>query len=471
MKRYETLARDISDSILAGTLKCGDQLPSVRVASTSRGVSPSTVFQAYYLLEAQGLIAGRERHGYFVVANGHGLSPVSTAAIPPRAEITTVDVSELVFEILASVGQRKVVPFGSAFPSPLLFPTAALARSMAEALPKQDRWSAVDTLASGLPALRREIALRYLINGQQINPDDIIITNGAMEALNLCLMAATKPGDAIVIESPCFYGALQALERLNLKAITVPTHAETGIDLVALEVALQEHRPSACWLMTNFQNPLGSSMSDEKKQALVNLLAAHEVPLIEDDVYGELYFDNLRPTPAKAYDRHGLVMHCGSFSKCLAPGYRIGWTVPGRLFRQVARLQLTTSLAASSPAQEALALYLSRGHYDHHLRMLRSTLAGNQRKMASAIARYFPAGTTAMEPAGGYFMWLKLPDSTNALQIQRLALEQDISLAPGPMFSPRRDFTNYIRLNYGHIWDEQAEAAVATLGHLISHRR
>lgn len=468
MKRYESLARDISDSILAGVLKFGDKLPSVRQASSSRAVSTSTVFQAYYLLEAQGLIVARERSGYFVAANIRGLAPEPVLAAQRTVESTAVDVSELVFKILTSASTRDVVPFGSAFPSPLLFPTAALTRSMSAALPKQDPWSTVDNLMQGLTALRREIALRYLIDGQQVSPADIVITNGALEALNLCLLAVTKPGDAVVIESPCFYGALQALERFCLKAIAVPTHPGDGIDLVALEVALQQHRPAACWVMTNFQNPLGSSMSEQKKQALVELLAAHEVPLIEDDVYGELYFGNQRPLPAKAYDRQGLVMHCGSFSKCLAPGYRIGWVLPGRQLQHVNRLHLTSTLAASAPAQEALANYLARGRYDHHLRSLRYTLASNQRLMTYAISRHFPVGTTATRPGGGYFMWVELPVGFDSLAIQQLALAQGISVAPGPIFSPQPGFGNCLRLNYGHIWDERAELAIAALGRLIS---
>src|SRR5471030_251395 len=434
MKRYESLARNISDSILTGVLKFGDQLPSVRQASSSRGVSASTVFKAYYLLEAQGLIAARERQGYFVIASPRGMPPQPEAASQPAAESTTVDVSELVFKILESAGTREVVPFGSAFPSPLLFPTAALTRSMSAALPKQDPWSTVDYLTQGLPALRREIALRYLIDGQQVSPAEIVITNGALEALHLCLIAVTKPGDAVVIESPCFYGVLQTLERLCLKAISVTTHPSEGIDLAALEAALLLHRPTACWLMTNFQNPLGSSMPAEKKQALVELLAEHEVPLIEDDVYGELYYGQRRPLPAKAYDRRGLVMHCGSFSKCLAPGYRIGWALPGRQLQQVARLQL----------------------------------ASNQHLMTHAISRYFPAGTAATRPTGGYFMWLQLPASVDALEIHRLALAQGISVAPGPIFSPQHGYGNCLRLNYGHLWDERTEAAAALLGRLIA---
>lgn len=467
MKRYEALAEEIAQSIRTGILKLGDKLPSVRQASTSRGVSASTVFEAYYLLEAKGLIRARERSGYYVTAGAKFLPPEPEFASRAHAESTTVDISTMVFEILESIRIRDVVPFGSAFPSPLLFPLSRLAKSMSASLQEIDPWSTVDDLTPGNANLRRQIALRYLADGLLVHTDDIVVTSGALEALNLCLQAVTRPGDAVVVESPTFYAALQALERLGLTAIEVPTHPREGIDLEALESVLDRHEPKACWVMTNFQNPLGSLMSDEKKQALVRLLTRHGVPLIEDDVYGELYFGNARPVSAKKFDTEGLVMHCSSFSKCLAPGYRIGWAVPGRFVQEVSRLKLMTTLSASAPAQAALADYLAKGGYDKHLRQLRHVLSVQQTAMMQAVVRYFPKGTKATRPCGGYFLWIELPESVNSLDIHRKALSLGISVAPGPMFSAKRKFGNCLRLNYGHPWDQNAESALATLGRLL----
>lgn len=468
MKRYEALAEEIAQSIRTDVLKTGDRLPSVRQAGASRGVSASTVFQAYYLLEARGLIRARERSGYYVMAGAKPHLPELENASRPTGESTPVDVSELVFDILESAKNREVVPFGSAFPSPLLFPFARLARSMAASIQAMDPWSTVDDLTPGHAGLRRQIALRYLADGMHVHPDDIVVTNGALEALNLCLHAVARPGDCVVIESPTFYGALQALEGLGLKAIQVATHPRDGMDLGQLALALERHRPRACWLMTNFQNPLGSLMSDEKKQALVALLAQHEVALIEDDVYGELYFGSRRPLPAKAFDKTGLVMHCSSFSKCLAPGYRVGWAVPGRFRRDVARLKLTSTLSASVPSQAAIADYLSKGGYDRHLRQLRHALSVQQGEMIRAVLKHFPPGTRATRPQGGYFLWIELAQHADALEIQRIALAQGISVAPGPMFSAERKFRNCLRLNYGHPWDARTEVAMAALGRIIS---
>lgn len=467
MKRYEALAEEIAQSIQDGVLKAGDRLPSVRQASASREVSPSTVFEAYYLLEARGVIRARERSGYYVTANAKSRPPEPELASRPTNGSTAVDVSQLVFDILESAKTRDVVPLGSAFPSPLLFPLARLARSMASQVQSMDPWSTVDDLTPGNANLRRQIALRYLAEGIQVHPDEIVITNGALEALNLCLQAVTRPGDAVIIESPTFYAALQALERMGLNAIQVPTHPKEGIDLAALGAVLQQHKPKACWLMTNFQNPLGSLMSDEKKKALVDLLTSHGVPLIEDDVYGELYFGSKRPAAAKSFDMTGLVMHCSSFSKCLAPGYRVGWAMPGRFTKEVIRLKLTTTLSTSAPAQGALANYLSKGGYDKHLRQLRHTLSVQQDEMAQAVVRHFPPGTRATRPQGGYFLWVELHGNVNTLEVHRQALALGISIALGPMFSAHREFTNCLRLNYGHPWDDRAEEAMMTLGRLI----
>ena len=488
MKLYEALAREIEDMVARQVLLPGERLPSVRQQYARRGASPGTVFQAYYLLEARGVIESRPRSGYYV-SPARAPDPVPGAqpgpqpnphphprpqpdpeASRPDGAPRSVDVSELVFGVLEAARSRQVVPFGSAFPSPELFPLPRLAREVASSMRRLDPWSSVTDLGAGNGELRRQIALRYQLDGAPVSAGDIVVTNGALEALNLCLQAVARPGDTVLIESPSFYAALQALERLQLKAVEVATHPRQGMQLDALAEALQRHRPAACWLMTSFQNPLGSLMPAEKKQALVALLAAHGVPLIEDDVYGELYFGARRPALAKRYDApgaQGLVLHCSSFSKCLAPGFRVGWAAPGRYAQAVERLKLGTSLAAAMPSQLALASYLGQGGYDRHLRQLRSALKTQQGRMLAALAEHFPAGTRVTHPEGGYFLWVVLPDGVDALALHAAALDIGIGIAPGPMFSAKREFRNCLRLNYGHPWTAEHEAAVAMLGQLI----
>ena len=465
LKRYERYAQEIAALIQAQTLRPGDRLPSVRQASASRKISPATVFAAYYLLEARGLIQARARSGYYVKA-----LPLPTQAAPgtasPGQQSTAVAISDLVFEVLESTRNLQVVPLGSAFPSPSLFPLDKLARCLTPAMRRLAPERMSEDLTTGNEHLRRQIAQRYGLGGAAVSVEEIVITHGAMEALNLCLQAVTRPGDVVAVESPTFYSALQALERLNLRAVEVATHPRDGVDLDSLAEVLQRHPVKACWFMPNFQNPLGSLMPDPRKQAMVQLLAGHGVPLIEDDVYGELYFGLHRPQPAKAYDRLGLVMHCSSFSKCLAPGYRVGWVAAGRFAQQVQRLKLMTTLATAIPSQLALSDYLQGGGYERHLRQLRQTLAAQQALALRLIARHFPPGTRVTKPEGGYFLWLELPRQVDALQLHRLALAQNISLAPGHLFSPDQRFSHCLRLNYGHPGDTRFEGAVKTIGQL-----
>ena len=469
VKRYEALAADIEASIRHGTLQTGDRLPSVRQTGERRGVSASTVFQAYYLLEARGLVRARDRSGYYVTGGGvRNAPPEMERSSRPGEGSVALDVSEHVFEILGASMSRQVVPLGSAFPSPLLFPLERLGQMMGSSARSLDPWSTVDDMTPGSAALRRQISLRYLADGLQVPADEIVVTNGAMEALNLCLGAVTRPGDSVIVESPTFYAALQALERQHLQAIEVPTHPREGIELEALASAIERHKPKACWLMTTFQNPLGSLMPEVKKKALVDLLARHGIPLIEDDVYAELYFGDRRPPPAKAFDTAGLVMHCSSFSKSLAPGYRIGWVAAGGFARQVARQKLSTTLGTSVPSQLALTAYLEQGGFDRHLRKLRQTLAVQQAGFAQAVGHFFPAGTRATRPLGGYFLWVELPAGVDALAIHRAALDHGISVAPGPIFSATHEFRNCLRLNYGHAWNAATEKALRTLGGLVA---
>lgn len=466
MPLYQTYADDLARLIESGALKPGERMPSVREASRHRKLSAITVFKAYHLLEARGLIVAQARSGYFV-SERQAMLPRAPSPSRPVAKASRVDRSELIFQVLDAAKQSTTVPLGSAFPSPLLFPLQALYRALCRGARDLDPWRTVADITPGNAELRRQIALRYHIDGIRVDPDEIVITDGAMEALNLCLQAVTRPGDAVVIESPTFYVALQALERLGLRAIEVATDPHDGIDLDALEKALRTHKPAACWLMPNFQNPLGALMPDDKKRRLVELLAERDVPLVEDDVYGELYYTATRPRPAKAYDRDGGVLHCGSFSKCLAPGYRVGWALPGRHANRVQRLKLGSTLSTALPSQIALAHYLNGAGYDRHLRELRRSFAQQRDAMIDAVLEFFPRGTRATHPQGGYFVWIELPAAFDTLKLQQDALRQGISIAPGAIFATDNRFAHCLRLNYGHPDDRRINRALRTLGRLL----
>ncbi|WP_341744364.1 PLP-dependent aminotransferase family protein [Azonexus hydrophilus] len=469
MSRYRELAAHTEKLIADGLLRPGERLPSVRSACRSHAVSPITVTQAYYLLESRGLIEARPKSGYFVRAR-LGQRLAEPAMSHPVGGSTQLQVSDFIFQILDSVRDPAVVPLGSSFPDPRLFPLDKLGRHLANAARRFDPLASLSDLPPGNEELRRQLALRYLALGADVSPQEIVITSGAMEGLNLCLQAVTRPGDLIAVESPTFYAGLQASERLGLKVIEIPSHPRAGVSLPALAEALRRHPVKACLFMLNFANPTGSRVADEHKRELLELLDRHEVPLIEDDVYGELHFGPQAPLCSKAADRRGLVMHVCSFAKSLAPGYRIGWVAAGRHARSIQRQKLSLSLATTVPVQIAIADYLRQGGHENHLRRLRNTLAAREAALVEAIERHFPPATRLARPEGGYFLWLELPPQVDTLRLHQQALAQGISIAPGPIFSAKREFGHYLRLNFGHPDTAAMTAATAVLGQLIEQQ-
>jgi DNA-binding transcriptional MocR family regulator len=466
MKRYETLAETLAAEIRSGRLPVGARLPSVRHLASQYGVAQSTVFRAYYLLEELGLVRARERCGYFVAQCAS--IPVLSSRPCMAQGVRKPDLDELALSAPEAARGPDRVPLGSAFPSPMLFPMRRVGKSLAQAIRLMDPWSTVQDRPPGDEHLRSQIGRRYLNMGIPQPIEEIVVTHGAMEALNLCLMAVTVPGDTVAIESPCFQGVLQAVERLRLRAVEISVDPRTGLDLVALKDAIETHQVRACWFMTSFHNPTGATLSIEKKKALVELLAKHDVPLIEDDVYGELHFDAHRPLPSKAFDERGLVMHCSSLSKTLCPGYPLGWVAAGRYAERVLMLKLTTGIATSVPIQAGVARYLLHGGFDRHLRKLRGALHTQMRAMEESIARNLPEEIEYHRPAGGYFLWLKARGQIDTRHLQVLALEHGISIAPGTLFASTDKYRNYFRVNFGYPWTAQFERAIETLGQLIS---
>ena len=309
----------------------------------------------------------------------------------------------------------------------------------------------------GSEALRRQIARRSLDWGADLTSDDLITTCGGTEALMLCLRAVTKPGDVVAVESPTYFCVLQAIEELGLKALEIPMHPRDGMEVEALERAVATRRIAACVAVPNFNNPLGSLMPDDRKQRLLEILTARGIPLIEDDIYGDLHFGPQRPRVVQSWDRQGLVMLCGSFSKTLAPGYRVGWVAPGRFHAKVMALKLTSTLATGTLPQAAIAEFVANGGYDHCLRAVRQTYAKQVQQMSDAVAASFPSGVKLTRPSGGFVLWVELPPAVRALELQDRAQVEGISVTPGPMFSARQGFENFIRLNCGHPWNARLE--------------
>jgi DNA-binding transcriptional MocR family regulator len=275
-----------------------------------------------------------------------------------------------------------------------------------------------------------------------------------------------SPGDVLAVESPTYFVVLQIIESLGIKTVEIPTYPREGICLDALTGVLAKTKVKACLLMPTVHNPLGATMPEAKRRKLVSILADRDIPLIEDDIFGDLHFGQRRPRAVKAFDKQGIVLLCSSFSKTLAPGYRVGWVAPGRYRNQVLRLKMVTTMGNPVLTQMMIADFLQNGGYDQHLRRIRKAYASQVEMMTQAIDRHFPDGTRVTRPSGGFVVWVEFPKSIDALDLHRRALERRISIAPGPIFSPVGGFRNFARLNCGHVWSERIEEAIRTLGEL-----
>lgn len=475
---YQEVADKIALLIQEGVLRPGERVSSLRKVSAQYGVSLTTAIQAFIQLEDRGLVEGRPKSGFFVRALPR-IAKTATfqASRPTRSHsnthlgsgsITQVSVGGLQSRLFDAVMLPHLLPLGGAVPVPELLPMVKLNRSLASVARRQGRSGVSYDMPPGVEALRREIVKRTLNAGTTLLPDEIITTCGATEALMLSLRAVTQPGSVVAVESPAYFGALHALEELGLRAVEIPTDPEDGMDLDALEEALNKHAIAACLVVPNFSNPSGSLMPDTHKQRLVQMLAKHEVPLIEDDVFGELHHGPHRPRLAKSYDEKGLVLLCSSFSKSLAPGYRVGWVAPGRFYDRVKTLKLSSTLATPTLPELAIAEFLANGGYDHYLRSARAFYAASTRRVAHAIRTAFPIGTQVSQPQGGFVLWVEMPEPVDALLLQDEALKHEINIAPGPMFSPNQEYRNCIRISCGVPWTERLQQALQTLGKLAA---
>lgn len=462
---YEKIASGIAQLIREGTYRPGDRIPSVRKMSKQQDVSISTVLQAYLVLENRGLIEARPQSGYYIrTPEFERLSEPEPTS--PATDPCHVSLHELMMTIMRDTLNPELVQLGAVMPNLELLPTSRLNRILARLARQAGKEMHAYEIPPGLKELRVQIAQRSLSFGCHFSPNDLIITAGAIEAIDLCLHAACKPGDIVAIESPMYFGTLQSLEVHGLRALEIPTHQRDGISLDALKFAIEHHPIKAVLVISNYNNPLGSCIPDDKKRDLVKLLTSHDIPLIENDVSGEIYFTNKRPLTAKAFDTKGLVMLCSSFSKDISAGLRVGWVAPGRFKSDVEWLKFTGNAATATLPQMAVAEFLAGGGYDHHLRNIRREYARNVNLLSQAVTRYFPAETRVTRPTGGLVLWVQLPENVDSLELYKLALQNNITITPGYLFSATEQFSNFIRLN-ASTWSYPIERAVEKLGAMV----
>ena len=469
---YKQFADQLAASIREGVLLPGERIASVRIASQQRKVSVTTVVRAYELLESRGIIESHPQSGYFVREQAPASDkPAAKRSArqdnPAYQRSTEVDVSRLVLATLKTIQQDGTVPLGSPYPNPALFPSQRVSQYAGKIMRDASHSSVFDDLPPGHPDLLRQIARRYLENGLKVDPEEIVVTVGATEAINLCLQAVARPGDTVAVETPTFYAMLHAIERLGMRALEIPTDPQRGIDVDALEQIMKTQPVAACMVMPNFQNPLGFQMPDGEKERLVRLAERHQMPLIENAVYSELYYGNAHPSSLKNYDREGLVLHCSSFSKSLTSAYRIGWAMPGRYRAQVEKLKFLNTLTTPTAPQRAIAEYLTQGGYERHLRRVRRAFAQQRDLMRHFVLRFFPEGTQVSEPEGGYVLWVELPSRVDAMELYRRCLSLGITVAPGRIFAATNRYSHFIRLNYSYPWSREMEQALKLVGKLV----
>lgn len=462
---YRRLAGLLRQQIRDGALLSGDRLPGVRRISARFGVSLATAVAAYRQLEQENVIEARPRSGFFVRARSTvELAPPRESR--PRNWPVPVSGQQRVMQMIAAASAPDILALGAAVPHPDFLPGRQVQRALASASRHPLVARGGYAFPPGYIGLREQLALRMQRLGCAVSADEIVITNGGQEALLLALASICRTGDVVALESPAFYGLLQIIDALGLKALEIPTHPEQGLSLEALELALDKWPVKACVLVSNFSNPLGCSLPTERKAALVALLSQRNVPLVEDDIYGELAFASQRPGTAKQFDQGGGVLYCGSFSKTLSPGLRVGWIVPGRQLEQVTYQKFVRSSANTTVAQIAVQQLLIDGSFDRHLHRLRPLLSRAVARVRERLSLHMPEGTRISHPQGGFVLWLELPRRVDAVLLAQQALAQGISIAPGPLFSAAEKYRHFMRVSCALPWDDTLERGLATLGDL-----
>jgi len=461
MKLYEQLVEELVSRINQGYYQPGKKLPSIRSLSKERGVSISTVQEAYIRLEEGGFAEVRPKSGYYV--KGRSAAPQLPEVSRPAQRPLEVSHWEQVYNLLHAEKEPGHVALGTALPEINSSTLKPLLKSLSQAARNGTENFLNYCGMGGSQNLRKQIARLAVDYGCNLQPDEIIITSGCQEALVCSFRAVTNPGDIVATDSPSFYGSTQAIKALGLKALEIPTHPETGISLEALELALDQWPIQAIQVTPTCNNPLGYTMPEERRKGLLRLAQQYDIPIIEDDIYGDLYFRSPRPKAIRAFDQEGRVLLCSSFSKTIAPGLRLGWVAPGQCTERVLHKKFVSTVSSPLIQQEAVAEFIANGYYERHLRKMRLQYQQSRDLMIEWIESYFPEGTRISFPEGGYMLWVELPMAMDTVLLNQRLADKQVSIAPGVIFSASGKYRNFMRLNYAGKMDEDTHNAVRVL--------
>ncbi|TPE52781.1 PLP-dependent aminotransferase family protein [Maribrevibacterium harenarium] len=465
MSLYAELAQRLREHIELGFYKAGDRLPSVRQLAKEHGVSISTIQEAYRLLEMDCLIEARPKSGYFV-PEAKQQSGVPNISRPPQRPL---DVSqwEEVLNLLSNRTENAVCQLQHAMPEMREATLKPLIKSLQE-LTKQRPYDGM-TYGDirGDYSLREQLVRLAAASGCSLHPDDIIVTSGCQEALSVCLRAVAKSGDIIAVESPSFYGSMQAIKAAELKAMEIPTHPTEGMSLEALRMALDQWPIKAILVTPTVNNPMGYIMPEPRKRALYELAREYDVAIIEDDIYGDLAYEFPRPKSVKSFDEDGRVLLCSSVSKTLAPGFRVGWIAPGRYRDTVTHIKYVSSSMCPILPQIAVANFIRHGGYDKHLRRMRALYQNGRDRLLADIRQYFPVDTLISYPQGGFVLWVELGHQYDAVKLAQVAASHGIYVASGQMFSATGKYRHCMRLNFNDRTAEIRRNSIRLLGQLL----
>ncbi|WP_085905680.1 PLP-dependent aminotransferase family protein [Kiloniella majae] len=461
---YEKVASYVALMIDDGTLKPGEKAPSLRSLMRSHHISLATATQAYDNLEDRGYIEPKPQSGFYVCQRHAPNLQEPEETTPPQTS-QPIRISKPIIRLLNYASDPSLHPFGCAIPSTELLSARKLDLILSKMARQNGNQHNIYSTPQGDKNLRNEIAHKSTRLGLKIDADDIAITNGCTEALTLALKVVTKPGDTVAIESPTYFGILQVLETLGLKAFELPT-SKQGVNLDALKKAITTERITACLFASSYNNPLGCTLSTDQKLSVIELLEQYNIPLIEDDIYGDIFFGKVRPKSFLSLAPDANIIYCSSFSKSLAPGYRVGWIISPRYIEKITETKFALSLCCPTLLQASLAAYLNSGSYDRHTQRITRALQINIEKTRFAISEYFPEHTKVSKPAGGFVLWLELDKKINSADLFEKAINQGICFAPGNLFTTTDHYDNCIRISCGHEWTPALEKAIGTLGDL-----
>lgn len=466
MKLYDQVATVLRDNIHAGLFVAGDKLPSIRQLVAEHNVSISTVQQAYHQLEMESLIEARPKSGYFVAY----ITSAPVLPITSRPAQRPIEVSQWqdVLEVLLTKEGVSTIQLQHAMPDMSVPSLAPLLKKMSSLMRHQVSLSLPYGNIKGAPVLREQIAKLAENSGCVLHPDDLVITSGCQEALSVCLRSVTEPGDIVAIESPSFYGSMQAIKTANLKAIEIPTNAESGLSIEALELALEQWPIKSILVTATCNNPMGYTMPEADKKRLYQLAQSYDISIIEDDIYGDISYQSPRPKTIKSFDEDGRVLLCSSFSKSVAPGIRVGWIAPGRYRDKVTHVKYVSSSMCPTLPQLAIADFIESGGYLRHTRKVRLLYKQARDHLIQCIRQHFPKDTRISFPQGGYILWVELDKKYDAVTLATQCKQGEVSIAPGTLFSATGKYRNCMRLNFSEKTEKEREAGIRELAMYIN---